>query len=567
MRHSKLLPLAALFAVTSASCSTEEPRRSSGSGGEAGGLGGAPADAGGASSAGKFGSVGSVQSGAGDTNANEGGRSGDTNANEGGRSGDTNASEGGRAGATHQPDNGAPMGGAAGANEGGEAPSTLPTLVTSAQDAYWKTDGQLSEVTDDTVVDVTVDGGAVAQRWDGFGGTFSERSGDSLSMLSASDRERALNLLFGADGLRFNYGRLPIGASDYAMDRYSLDETPGDTTMSQFSIERDKQRLIPYIKAALAVAPNLHLWASPWSPPTWMKSNHAFDGGTMSEDDATLHAFALYLTKFVQEYGEQGIPIEVIHPQKEPNLELDFPSCRWSPTAMTQFIGAHLGPMFAEQKLSAKIFLGSLSQDDRKNRALDLIAAVTGNATDMGYVKGFGFEWDGLDLVAAVRSRNLPIWQDNHNVGNLPWSGGSFSRAAAPNDHAYAVSSWGFIRDWIRAGVDAYFTSNMILDSVGVGIGNDAWPQNALLVVDASTKKLSVTPAFYLFRHLSSFVDPGAHVMETSGGDALSFENPDGTRVAVLFNAGPAKRTTVAIAGRKLQFDMPANGWATVKAK
>ena len=244
---------------------------------------------------------------------------------------------------------GAPATGDGGAGQGGGAgtiqppPLPLPPLVTSAEGAYWKTDGQLTEVASGAA-DVTIDDGAVAQRWDGFGGTFSERSADYLSQLSASDKEMALQLLFGPDGLRFNRGRIPIGASDYAIDRYTLDETPGDTSMSQFSIERDKQKLIPYIKAALAVAPGLHLWASPWSPPTWMKSNGAFDGGTMKEDDATLQAFALYLTKFVQEYGKQGIPIEVVHPQKEPNLALDFPSCVWSPAAMTKFIGASPGP-------------------------------------------------------------------------------------------------------------------------------------------------------------------------------------------------------------------------------
>ena len=82
-----------------------------------------------------------------------------------------------------------------------------------------------------------------------------------------------------------------------------------------------------------------------------MKSNGTFDGGNMKEDDATLQAFALYLTKFVQEYGKEGIPIEVVHPQKEPNLALDFPSCVWSAAAMTKFIGAHLGPMFGDQKV------------------------------------------------------------------------------------------------------------------------------------------------------------------------------------------------------------------------
>ena len=455
-----------------------------------------------------------------------------------------------------------------GAGQGGGAGTTqplpLPPLVTSAAGAYWKTDGQLTEVASGDA-DVTVDDGAVAQRWDGFGGTFSERSADNLSQLTESQKGAALQLLFGRDGLRFNRGRIPIGASDYAIDRYTLDETPGDTSMSKFSIDRDKQKLIPYIKAALAVAPGLHLWASPWSPPTWMKSNGAFDGGNMKEDDATLQAFALYLTKFVQEYGKQGIPIEVVHAQKEPNLALDFPSCVWSPAAMTRFIGAYLGPMFADQNVNAEIFLGSLSEDGGGGKARAIMSAVMADAPAMSYVKGFGFEWDGTRLVAEVKPSGLPIWQDNHNVGNLPWLS-PFRRDAAPNDHAYAVTSWGFIRDWIRAGVNTYFTSSMILDSVGVGIGSMAWPQNALLVVDASSNVL-VTPAYHLFRHLSPYVDPGAQVIGTTGGDALAFKNPDGTIVAVLYNSGAARTTIVAMAGKKLKFDMPANGWATVKTK
>jgi len=440
----------------------------------------------------------------------------------------------------------------------------LPLLVTSALGAYWQTDGQLQEASSEAA-EVTIEDGTLAQLWQGFGGTFSERAGDYFSQLSAADRAWALQLLFGRDGLRFGYGRIPIGASDYAIDRYSLDETAGDFEMSQFSVERDKQKLIPYIQAVLGVAPHIHLWASPWSPPTWMKENAAFDGGNMKEDDATLHAFALYLTRFVQEYGKLGIPIEVIHPQKEPNLALDFPSCVWSPAGMTKLIGTHLGPMFAEQKVGAQIFLGSLSEDDHGGRSQAIIDAVTSDPNGMSYVKGFGFEWEGLNLVAAVRAKNLPIWQDNHNVGNLPW-GSPFSASTAPNDHAYAVTSWGFVRDWIKAGVNAYFTSNMILDAVGNGIGAKAWPQNALLVVDSS-KKLLLTPAFHVFRHIAGFVEPGAHVVGTRGGDALAFKNPDGSIVVVLFNSGAAKQTVLELGQKKLKFAVPENGWATVVSK
>src|SRR6185503_4217672 len=116
------------------------------------------------------------------------------------------------------------------------------------------------------------------------------------SLLSQSDRDTAIQLLYGADGARFSFGRIPIGATDYAMDRYTLDETAGDTSLASFSIARDTTRLIPYIKAAQAIKPGIRFWASPWTPPTWMKDGpfspgnapSPFDGGTMKSDDATM---------------------------------------------------------------------------------------------------------------------------------------------------------------------------------------------------------------------------------------------------------------------------------------
>jgi glucosylceramidase len=138
----------------------------------------------------------------------------------------------------------------------------------------------------------------------------------------------------------------------------------------------------------------------------------------------------------------------------------------------------------------------------------------------------------------------------------------------APNDQAYAVESWGLIRDWIRAGVTAYSAWNMVLDTVGVGIDSTrVWPQDALLIVDTSARKLIVTPAYYVFRHVSQFVAPGAKVVSTSGGDALAFKNPDGSLVAVIHNTGSARTMTVALGGNKLQFAMPGDGWATVVSR
>ena len=149
--------------------------------------------------------------------------------------------------------------------------------------------------------------------------------------------------------------------------------------------------------------------------------------------------------------------------------------------------------------------------------------------------------------------------------GNYPWQDGY--KDTAPNDQAYAVESWGLVRNWINKGVTAYSVWNMVLDTVGRGIDERTWAQNALLTVDTSAKTLNITPTYYVFRHLSQFVAPSAKVVGTTGGEALAFKNPDGSIVAVAYNSGAAKTMTVAIGSKKLQFAMPGNGWATVVSR
>jgi len=457
--------------------------------------------------------------------------------------------------------------GTAGAN------GSTPVLVTSAPGGYWQTTGQLTPVTSGGA-DVTVNDASVAQTWEGFGGAFNEQGWNALSMLSAADRDSAIDLLYGADGARFVFGRIPIGATDYAMDRYTDDEVASgsDPTLSSFSITRDMMKLIPYVKAAQAMKGNIRFWASPWTPPTWMKQGPfssgnmvtPFDGGTMKSDAATMTALAQYLIDFVQAYAQQGITIEAISAQNEPNYTGTYPTCGWSPATYTTFIGQYLGPAVASAGLATKIMLGTFNGGGSDST---IVSSVLGDAAALGYVKVFGYQWGMLGSVGGAKAFHLPIWQTEHQCGNYPWAT-PFNASAAPNDQSYAVESWGLVRNWIKAGVTAYSAWNMVLDTVGVGIDSTrVWPQNALLTVDTSAKTLIVTPAYYVFRHLSQFVAPGAKVVATTGGDALAFKNTDGSIVAVMFNSGAARTTTVAIAGQRLRFAMPGNGWATVVAR
>ncbi len=451
---------------------------------------------------------------------------------------------------------------------GSSATPVENTLVTSASGAYWKT-GTWTEVSSNA--NVTVNDTSTAQTWDGFGGAFNEKGWSYLTTQAMKDE--AIQLLFGKDGCNFAWGRIPMGASDYAMDRYSLNETAGDYEMKQFSIERDKQKLIPYIKAALAVKPSIRFWASPWSPPTWMKtgpynpgsgpSHSNFDGGVMKSDEATLKAFALYFVKFVQAYHDQGIEVEVVAPQNEPNYEQNYPSCHWESSTFVNFIGKHLGPALSQAQLTTKVMDGTLSNP---NGDATIGSSVLKDATAKGYIGAIGVQW-GMSDANQVNSLKgaaggIPIWLSETKCG-----GTMGSTAPAPNDFNYGKDTWGYIRDAIKNGLTAYNSWNMVLEPGGLGIDDArSWPQTALLVANAG--KLTATPAYYVFRHFSQFADVGAKVVGTSGGDAIAFKNPDGSLVAVMFNSGAANNNyVVSLGGKKLQFAMPGSGWATIRYK
>ncbi|HEY7372555.1 MAG TPA: glycoside hydrolase family 30 protein [Polyangia bacterium] len=562
-----------------------------GAGGSSVGAGGSSVGAGGSSVGSGGSSVGSGGSsvGAGGSSVGSGGSSvgsGGSSVGSGGSVGTAgSAGTAGRGGTTGSGGSASGSGGGGGsstAGTGGTTPAS-PLLVTSAQGAYWKT-GTLTTSTANP--DMTVMDGTTYQTWDGFGGAFNEMGWDDLMQLSQADRDRAMKLLFdGTDGAHFVFGRIPIGASDYAMDRYTLDETAGDYNMASFSIARDQMRLIPYVKAALAINPDLRLWASPWTPPTWMKTtsgtangascaltgNTNFDGGCMQDNAQMLQALALYLVKFVQAYAGQQIKIEAIHHQNEPGYGTGYPSCLWSSALYTKFIGTYLGPTFASNSVTAKIYLGTMSNND-SGKDGSIITAVNADTTASKYIAGFGLQWNMLPVVSSLTSKGLPILQTEHKCGNYPWGGETtpFNTSMAPNDYNYAIESWGLIRDWIKANVTSYSTWNMVLDNVGIGIGGQAriWPQNALLTVDRTAKTLNVTATYYVFRHFSQYVVPGAKRVAIGGNayDALAFKNPDGSLVAILNNAtASAKSAVLSIGGAKYQLSVPANGFATVR--
>jgi glucosylceramidase len=463
---------------------------------------------------------------------------------------------------------GSATGGASGAGgsatgAGGTGGSlAAPDLMTSAQNAYWVS-GQVTKVATGTA-DLNVDKNTTYQRWDGFGGCFNEMGWDALSVISADQVANAMKLLFDPTaGANFVYGRLPMGASDYAMSWYTLDDgTTADYTMAKFSIDRDRQQLIPFIKAALQVKPDLHLWASPWVVPAWMMDASS----NMKSDAQTLGAHALYMARFVEEYAKEGLTIEAIHPQNEPG----YAKVHWTQAELITFMKTYLAPTFAQRNLTAEIWCGTMSKDPDDT---NIAKAVAADPAALQFIKGFGVQWN-LQAAVATLAQKGPVMQTEHRCGNYPfaspyWDQSRYSATMPQNDHLYGEESWQLIRDWIVAGVNSYSAWNMVLDTVGMSLGN--WPQNALLVVDRSAKKLIVTPAYYVFRHYSQYIAVGATRIGVSGSnDAVAFKNPDGSVVVQVYNKGSSSKTMIVGVGSALsqalyQFDVPAHGWDTLR--
>lgn len=456
----------------------------------------------------------------------------------------------------------APMGagGEGGDEEEPPEPVEEPTLITSGENAYW----QISEPTMGAGnATVTVNANQELQDWHGFGGTFNEAGWEALSHLSEADRDRAIRLLFDPhDGAAFTMARIPIGSSDYGLSRYSLNDsqTP-DPEMNNFSIDRDRMHLIPYIKAALAVKPDLEMWGSPWSPPPWMKSNNAYDRGNMLDEH--LGAHALYLARFVEEYAKEGIEVVAVQPQNEPGYLQDYPSCGWSGEQMARYIREHLGPLFAERLPNTEVWLGTLSNPQSDHQ---IGQTVVNNAGARAFLSGVGMQWGMQQHASYYVQQGLTVMQTEHQCGNFPSDSPDYASRPAPNDHAYALESWGLMQNWLTSGVNSYLAWNMVLNTMGRNLDQlRPWNQNALLVVDEAAGTLRVTPTYYVFRHFSQYIEPGAKRVATQGGQALAFKNPDGSIVTVVHNnGGSPAQTTIAVGGATVQFEVPPRGWATL---
>jgi glucosylceramidase len=425
-----------------------------------------------------------------------------------------------------------------------KASGATATWICSTEGQFWTAmpSPEIVSGRPDMPPDVRIAPGKTFQTIDGFGGCFNELSWVALGKASPADRERVLSALFGRDGCAFTLGRLPIGANDFALDWYSLDDTPGDLALTNFSIARDKKYLIPYVKAAMAVCPTLKCWGSPWSPPAWMKANGSYSRGSLKWEPPILQAYATYLARWVEVYRAAGVNIYALTPQNEPNILNIYPTSEWRGPQLREFIAEYLGPTLRDRKAGVELWLG-LNGDPLNNGdiANDRLVTVLEDPKANAFLTGVAFQYDSRTQIASASElypdKKLMQSETECNRGDNTW--------------ADAQRLYGLMKRYLDNNASSYFAWNMVLDETGISTWN--WRQNSLINVNHMTGQVTFNGEYYVMRHFSQFVKPGAKRVLTTGvwGDKIAFVNPDGSTVLVIGNSAKQPLPIVLnVAGR-----------------
>ena len=416
---------------------------------------------------------------------------------------------------------------------------------------------------------LAIDPAAADQEVLGFGTALSELSWKALSALEYPIWNGVLDEIFKAGGANLTVIRLPMGASDFALDWYSYDEEPGDFNMDKFSTARENDTLLPLLRAILERnRDEARVWASPWSPPRWMKKSGCYASKPQANprapqndctpakrvregedgficDDAHFAAYARYFRRYVDGYKSAGFPMWAVMPQNEFNSDQVFPSCTWKASSLARFMGKYLGP--ALEGSGVELFFGTMERP-----SFEMARTVLDDPDCRKYVKGAGFQWAGKDAIGPVHRKypGLFLMQTEQECGD------------GRNDWTHARHCWDLMRHYFSNGASAYEYWNLALASDSVS--RWGWRQNSLVTVDVKAKTYRFNAEYYVLKQLSHFVKRGAKRLKTANGDWIAFRNPDGSVVVGLGNKGPAREVTVACGGRVRAVELPADSVSTL---
>lgn len=393
--------------------------------------------------------------------------------------------------------------------------------VSTTENESWSEKNRLSDKTGS----VLVIGEKIGKPIYGWGCCISEICAKAIFGLPKEEQRVIFDELFGEDGCGFDYCRLSIGANDFAESWYSYNEHDGDYGMEHFSIERDKKYIIPAIREAKRRSPGLMLFASPWSPPTWMKFPKVCNFGKLVQTEENLKAYALYFRKFIEAYADEGIKISQIMPQNEYFSDQKFPSCVYTEEELENFIANYLIDEIGD---IADVWFGTTNGPDPSSEYgthNGFLNKIMQNEKCRKHIKGAAYQWCGKYSI-------MQAWED---FPELDFIHSECQCGDGENTWEYAMYTYEMIHHYFRFGARANVYWNMALENDGLSTWG--WRQNSLISVKDGEYRFN--PEFYCIKHFSHFVKRGAVMLRTKGdfsSNTSIFENPDGSRIAVIMN-------------------------------
>jgi glucosylceramidase len=389
----------------------------------------------------------------------------------------------------------------------------------------------------------------------GFGGAFTDAACYTFNRLAPDAREQLFHEMFHPSEIGLSVCRICVGSSDYSRNVYSFDEGDPDPDLKRFSIDHDREYILPILRQARQTNPDLFLFSSPWSPPGWMKFNGSMLGGSMRSH--YLPAYAQYYLKFLQAYADAGVPVEALTSQNEVDTDQDgrMPACSWPQEYEIQFVRDHLGPLLEQNGVRTKIWI------------LDHNYNLWGRAICCLEDEGLrrysnAVAWHGYVGTPEMMTKV----QDAYPEVEMYWTEGGPDYT----DPAY-LTDWckwggvfvGVLRNWCRS-ITCW---NLALDEHGhPNIG--PFSCGGLVTINSQTREITRSGQFWAFAHHSRLIRRGARRFDSESSAAdlehVAFENPDGQRIVVISNPGTARSIRLQLASSVAEIPLRQDSLVTL---
>lgn len=376
----------------------------------------------------------------------------------------------------------------------------------------------------------------------GFGASFDHATCWNLMQLPESLRRETLRrLVSSSDGIGMNLMRICIGTSDFTPEPwYSYDDVPDgetDVPLRRFSIEKDRKYVLPILRMAKAENPDLLYFASPWSPPGWMKTSGRMEGGSLREE--YFQVYAKYLAEFVEAYAGEGIPLYAMTVQNEPAYEdPHYPTCFWTVEAYHRFIRDALVPTFQKRGITVPVWGW-----DHNWNTLEYAEALLRDPVCRTVVKGTGFHlYEGKVTAQTELHKKFPGVPIYFTEGSTYGARGAAQIIEILKNWACSYNAWVTMLDENRQ--------------------PNRGPHHAdpTCVVRRADNTVEYRFDYYMYGHFSKFIPRGSVRIRSSGGplsvEHAAFLTPDGRCVLVVVNLG---KSTCAISVRMGDRMFPAS--------